>query len=95
MKIARSRLPRTSFSAGNHQLRGVGLSGRTPEPQIDAGRSERQSVHDSALNSKADNPTCELIHYDQDPVRLQRCRFASKKVDAPQAILHVPDKGKP
>ena len=37
----------------------------------------------------------EDVHNDHDPVALQQNRFATKEVDAPQAVLCVPDDGEP
>src|SRR5215471_20786142 len=30
--------------------------------------TKRQSVDDATLNTKADNPTCELVHHDENPI---------------------------
>ena len=37
------------------------------------------SVDDSGLNSKSDDPSRELIHYHQHPIRPQPRRFTSKQ----------------
>src|SRR5664279_4804718 len=49
----------------------------------------------SALNAKADDPTCEHVHHHHDPVAAQEYRFAAEQIDAPQAVLHMPDKAQP
>src|SRR6266536_1747205 len=49
----------------------------------------------SALNAKANDPTCEHVHHHHDPMAAQEYRFAAKQIDAPQAVLHMPDKAQP
>src|SRR5436190_1769570 len=49
----------------------------------------------SALNAKANDPTCEHVHHHHDPMAAQEDRFAAKQIDAPQAVLHMPDKAQP
>jgi len=44
---------------------------------------------------KADNTPGEKVHYDHDPVAFEQNRFAPKEVDAPQAVLCVPDEAEP
>jgi hypothetical protein len=48
----------------------------------------------SALN-KANDSTCEHVHHHHDPMAAQEYRFAAKQIDAPQAVLHMPDKAQP
>src|SRR5436190_7112808 len=49
----------------------------------------------SALNAKANDPACEHVHHHHDPMAAQKYRFAAKQIDAPQAVLHMPDKAQP
>src|SRR6266403_2689910 len=49
----------------------------------------------SALNAKANDPTCEHVHHHHDPMAAQEYRFAAKQIDAPQAVLYMPDKAQP
>src|SRR5262245_17266326 len=55
----------------------------------------RGATEISALNAKADDPTCEHVHHHHDPMAAQEERFAAKQIDTPQAVLHVPDKAQP
>ena len=57
--------------------------------------ANRHATGISALNAKADDPACEHIHHHHDPVAAQEDRFAAKQIDAPQAVLHMPDKAQP
>src|SRR6266550_5028464 len=49
----------------------------------------------NALNAKADDAACEHVHHHHDPMAAQDYRFAAKQIDAPQAVLHMPDKAHP
>ena len=53
------------------------------------------AVNVSGFDTEADDATCEHVHHDHDPVTPQEYGFASEQVDAPEAILDVPDKCKP
>src|SRR5580692_2830055 len=44
-------------------------------------------------DAKADDAAGEDVHYYHDPVAFEQNRFAAKEVDAPQAVLGVPDDG--
>ena len=57
--------------------------------------TKRYATEVSALNAKADDPACEHVHHHHDPVAAQEYRFAAEQVDAPQAVLHMPDKAQP
>jgi hypothetical protein len=46
-------------------------------------------------DAKADDAAGEDVHHDHDPVAFEQNRFAPKEVDAPQAVLSVPDDGEP
>jgi hypothetical protein len=46
-------------------------------------------------NAKADDAAGEDVHHDHNPVVFEQNRFAPKEVDAPQAVLSVPDDGEP
>jgi hypothetical protein len=45
-------------------------------------------------DAEADDAAGEDIHRDKDPVSLEQDRFATKAVDAPEAVLSLPDDGK-
>jgi len=47
------------------------------------------SVDDAALNTKPDDPACELVHHNQDPMRSQRGRLAPEQITTPQAVFQV------
>src|SRR5882672_9450800 len=53
------------------------------------------AVNVSGFDTEADDATCEHVHHDHDPVTPQEYGFASEQVDAPEAILDLPDKCKP
>src|SRR5213080_2501136 len=57
--------------------------------------TKRHATEVSALNAKADDPACEHVHHHHDPVAAQQYRFAAEQIDAPQAVLHMPDKAQP
>ena len=57
--------------------------------------TNRHATEISALNAKADDPACEHVHHHHDPVAAQEYRFAAEQIDAPQAVLHMPDKAQP
>jgi hypothetical protein len=54
--------------------------------------AECQAINDATLNPETDDSARVLVHHNQHPVRSQNNRFASKKVEAPQAVLHMTDK---
>ena len=37
-----------------------------------------RTIHDAAVNTKPDDATCKLVHYNQNPKCSQRCRFAAE-----------------
>ena len=47
------------------------------------------------MHPKSDDSPSELVHDNQDPVGLEENGLAPEQVDAPEAILHVADKGEP
>src|SRR6266516_5282476 len=57
--------------------------------------TNRHATELSALNAKADDPACEHVHHHHDPVAAQQYRFAAEQINAPQAVLHMPDKAQP
>ena len=50
-----------------------------------------QAVEDARMNCKTHDPPGALIHDDHDPVTTQEQRFATKKIEAPETILGVPE----
>src|SRR5262249_39763823 len=57
--------------------------------------ANRGAIEISALNAKANDPTCEHVHHHHNPMAAQEDGFAAKQIDAPQALLHMPDKAQP
>src|SRR5262249_2114066 len=57
--------------------------------------ANRRPTEISALNAKANDPTCEHVHHHHYPMAAQEDRFAAEQIDAPQAVLHMPDKAQP
>src|SRR5262249_31604712 len=57
--------------------------------------TKRQTIDDSGLNSKSDDPPRVLVHDYQDPIRPHAHGFASHEIDAPQTVLHVAQERKP
>jgi hypothetical protein len=49
----------------------------------------------AAAPPKADNTPGENVHHDHDPVAFGQNRFATKEVDAPQAVLGMADGREP
>ena len=54
-----------------------------------------QAIDNSALYPESDDSPCVLVHDDQHPMRLQRDRFTTEEVEAPQAVLHMADESQP
>ena len=52
-------------------------------------------VRPQLVFAKANDASCELIHNDQYPVRLQQNRLAPKYVDTPETVFHMADKRQP
>jgi len=40
--------------------------------------AERHSINGAAVDAKPDDPTRELVHHQENPMRSQHCRFASE-----------------
>ena len=53
------------------------------------------AIDGAGLDAEADNASGALIHDDKDPVRPQGDGRTAKEVDAPEAVLRVPDEGEP
>src|SRR5258707_15765826 len=53
------------------------------------------AVEISRGNAKADDPAREYVHHDHDPEAPEQNRFAAKQVDAPQAVLSLPNDAEP
>jgi hypothetical protein len=45
--------------------------------------AQRDAVNDSAVDTKSNDATRELIHHDENPVCIQSRRFASEQVTTP------------
>ncbi len=57
--------------------------------------TKRHAVYIAGMHSEADDPPSELIHNDENPVRLQGDGFAAKQVNAPETIFCVTDERQP
>lgn len=67
--------------------------GCLPGDGADEHTTERHTIDLTGLSSDPDDATGELVDDDADPVGLQQNRFAPEQVDAPEAVLGVPEKG--
>ena len=71
---------------------------RLPRDDLIEHPANRDTTGISALDAKANDPACEHVHHHHDPIApiaVQQDRFAAEQIDAPQAVLHIPDKAKP
>src|SRR5215510_11161415 len=57
--------------------------------------AKRGATEISALNAKANDPTAEHVHHHHDPMATKEERFAAEQIDAPHAVLQMPDKAQP
>ena len=57
--------------------------------------ADRETVKIRQRDAKANDAAGEDIHCYHYPVAFEQNRFAPKEVDAPQAVLSVPDDGEP
>jgi hypothetical protein len=57
--------------------------------------AECPAVDHSGLDTEPNDPSCVLIHDDQDPVGPQHGRFAPEQIDTPEAVLQVSNEGQP
>src|SRR5450759_589198 len=57
--------------------------------------TDRHAVDVSRSHAEADDLACKEIHGGHDPVALEHDGFASKEIDAPQAVLRVSGEGEP
>ena len=58
-------------------------------------KDETNTIDIAGMHAEADDAPSELIHDDEYPVALQMNGFTTKQVNAPKAILGVPDEGQP
>ncbi len=47
------------------------------------------------LHPESNEPPCELIHHDENPMALQRHGLTSEQIHTPQAVLHLPKEREP
>src|SRR5438309_7713595 len=47
------------------------------------------------MDAEPNDPARILIHDDQDPMGLQRCRLAPEQIHAPEAVFHVAQERQP
>src|SRR5262245_36879096 len=57
--------------------------------------ANRGATEISALNAKANDPAGEHVHHHHDPMASQEDRFTAEQIDAPQAVLQMPNKAQP
>lgn len=53
------------------------------------------SIQSAAMYRKANDPSSVLVHYDHDPVGVQKDGLASKQIYAPEAVFCVSKHGQP
>ena len=53
------------------------------------------AIHGSSMDAKADDPPRVVVHHHQHPMASQDRRLAPEQVDAPQAILRMPEARQP
>ena len=51
--------------------------------------TQRRAVYDAAVHAKTHDAPRPLVRQDEDPVRVEDGRFASKQIKTPQAVLRV------
>jgi hypothetical protein len=71
------------------------LRNRLPSNRLPEHPAKRHSIDDSGMQAKPNDPARVLVHHDQYPVRSQGCGLAAEQIDAPKAVLHMAQKGKP
>src|SRR5450755_2747399 len=57
--------------------------------------TDRHAVEVCRLDADADDPACEEIHDNHDPVAPEHNGLTSEQIDAPQTVLHVSDEREP
>jgi hypothetical protein len=57
--------------------------------------TSRDAIDVRRLGADADDPACEVIHHNHDPIALEHNGLTSEQIDAPQAVLHVSDECEP
>ena len=55
----------------------------------------RDAINWSGFDAKADESSRKDVHNQHYPVTAQEDRFAAEEIDAPEAVLDVPDEGEP
>jgi hypothetical protein len=55
--------------------------------------AQRLAIYGSGLTAKSNDPSGELVHDDQHPMRPYRRRLASEEIDAPKAVLCLAQEG--
>ena len=76
------------------------ISAKEPGGRLAADRLVKHPAQGGAIDSACvdrvtDNATSILIRCEQNPVESERCRFAAKSIDTPEAVLHMAKKSEP
>ena len=58
--------------------------------------AQRSPIHRrSRVDPKPNNPTCALVHHDEDPMSFESKGLTPKEIDAPETVFRMPDERKP
>ena len=57
--------------------------------------AEDDTINITGMHAKADDASSELIHDYKHPVAFQKNGFTPKQLNAPKAVLGVPEEGQP
>ena len=71
------------------------LRTREPSNRMVEHTAQGPAIHGSSMDATADDPPRVLVHHYQHPMASQDRRLAPEQVDAPQAILRMPQERQP
>ena len=57
--------------------------------------AQGSAIHDAGMDTKADDPPGVVVHHHQDPMAAEQRGLAAEQVDAPEAILRLPQQRQP
>jgi len=57
--------------------------------------TEGDTIDIPCMYNIANDAPCELIHDHEQPAGVEQNGFATKKINAPETVLRVPDEGQP
>ena len=66
-----------------------------PRDRLVEHAAQCDAIDISCVYTKADDAPSELVHDHEHPVALQKNGFTPKQINAPEAVLRVPDEGQP